>query len=136
MHVPLGAVLGITDALGELVGHGRLDPDQLQQNLLASPRLRAVLVDEQGVPVSVDDTVHVPPRDGPTTLRATLLSLRRPHLDRGSPRTRTTTDHPWTTAAARQAVHRTPVVTSRWAARRLAAAHVRLPEPGPRGCPA
>ena len=75
MHVPLGAALGVTDELGELVGHGPLHPDQLRQVLLASPRLRAVHVDEHGVPVSVDDSVHVPPREDPAGLRATLLRL-------------------------------------------------------------
>ena len=86
VHVPLGAALGITDELGELVGHGPLHPDQLQQMLLASPRLRAVHVDAHGVPVSVDDAVHVPPRDDPAALRATLLRLAQTPLGPWQPR--------------------------------------------------
>ena len=75
VHVPLGAALGLTDEVGELVGHGPLDPQQLAQILLAGPRLRAVHVDAHGVPVSVADQVHVPPRDDPEALRTVLLAL-------------------------------------------------------------
>ena len=75
VHVPLGAALGTTDELGELIGHGPLDPQQLAQILLASPRLRAVHVDAHGIPVSVADHVTVPPRDDPAALRAALLAL-------------------------------------------------------------
>ena len=75
VHVPLGAALGITDELGELVGHGPLDPEQLAQILSAGPRLRAVHVDAHGVPVSVGDAVHLLPRDDPAALRTALLNL-------------------------------------------------------------
>ena len=75
VHVPLGAALGTTDELAELVGHGPLDPEQLAQLLLSGPRLRAVHVDARGVPVSVDTTVLSPPRDDPEALRRALLEL-------------------------------------------------------------
>jgi hypothetical protein len=51
--VPLGAALGTTDELAELVGSGPLHPDELARLLLHGPRLRAVTVDDAGVPVAV-----------------------------------------------------------------------------------
>src|SRR5687768_11248111 len=44
--VPLGAALGNTDELAELVGHGPLEPDLLDGLLHSAPVLRAVFVDQ------------------------------------------------------------------------------------------
>ena len=75
VHVPLGAALGTTDELAELVGHGALPPDQLQQVLTSSPRVRVVRVDGDGVPVSVDDRVEVLPRASLDAVRARIRAL-------------------------------------------------------------
>jgi hypothetical protein len=58
-----------------LVGHGPVEPDVLQQLLLASPVLRAVHVDAAGVPVSVSDRVHRPQRRDPQAVRQALLAV-------------------------------------------------------------
>ena len=73
--VPLGAALGVTDELAELVGHGPLDPDLLRQLLHTSPVLRAVWIDQHGIPVAVADTTSRPRRHDPVDLRRALLTL-------------------------------------------------------------
>jgi hypothetical protein len=75
IHVPLGAALGTTDEVAVLSGHGPLEPDVLQELLLAAPLLRAVRVDADGVPVSVSDRVHRPQRRDRQSVRASLLDL-------------------------------------------------------------
>lgn len=86
VHVPLGAALGTTDELAELVGHGPLHPDQLSALLLAAPRLRAVRVDERGVPVAVDHRVHRLERGDPQALRRVLLDMLAAPPGRSQPR--------------------------------------------------
>ena len=73
--VPLGAALGTTGELAELIGHGPLEPDLLEALLLATPTLRAVWVDETGVPVSVANTTVTPRRDDPGSVRDLLLRM-------------------------------------------------------------
>jgi hypothetical protein len=75
IHVPLGAALGTTDELADLVGHGPLHPDQLEAVLTSSPRMRVVRVDADGVPVSVDDQVHVPPRGDLDAVRLLIRTM-------------------------------------------------------------
>ncbi len=75
VHLPLGAVLGTTDELAELVGHGPLDPEQLTAVLTNAPRVSIVRVDADGVPVSVDDAVEVLPRDTLEAVRARIRAL-------------------------------------------------------------
>ena len=75
VHLRWETGLGMSDEPAELVGHGPLEPDLLQDLLLAAPRLRAVWTDEHGVPVAVDDRVVVPPRGDPQALRQALLDL-------------------------------------------------------------
>jgi hypothetical protein len=72
--VPLGAALGTTDELAELVGHGPIEPDLLEALLHAAPELRAVFVGDDGVPVSTGETVR-PERGDPAAVRAALLDL-------------------------------------------------------------
>ena len=73
--VPLGAALGTTDELADLVGSGPLHPDELARLLLRGPRLRAVTVDDAGVPVAVGSRVRRPPPGDPVALRTALLEL-------------------------------------------------------------
>src|SRR4051794_10886621 len=76
VHVPLPTALGAGDEPAELVGHGPIDPDLLQQLLLAAPVLHRVWVDpDTGVPVAVDDRTWQPPRRDPEALRAALLDM-------------------------------------------------------------
>ena len=75
VHVPIGAALGTTDELATLVGHGPLDAGQLQDVLRNAPRLRAVWVDEQGVPVALGSRALTPERGDPLSLRRALLRL-------------------------------------------------------------
>jgi hypothetical protein len=76
VHVPLPTTLGASDDPAELVGHGPLDPDLLQQLLLSAPTLHRVWVDpETGVPVAVDDRTWQPGRRDPHALRAALLDI-------------------------------------------------------------
>ena len=75
VHVPLGAALGTTDELAELVGHGPLHPDQLHAVLTSAPRVRVVRVDADGVPVSVDDRAEVLSRAPLDEVRARLRAL-------------------------------------------------------------
>ena len=98
--VSIGAALGTTDEVAELVGHGPLEPDLLAALLQAAPSLRAAWVDDQGVPVSVSRRVQRPGRDGPeggasgaaadrrrTTRPATTPAPRRPPTSRRAPTT-------------------------------------------------
>ena len=75
VHVPIGAALGTTGELAALVGHGPLDAGQLHDVLTNAPRLRAVWVDEQGVPVALGKQTLVPDRGDPASLRGSLLRL-------------------------------------------------------------
>ncbi|HEU0101094.1 MAG TPA: DUF222 domain-containing protein, partial [Mycobacteriales bacterium] len=88
MHVlvPLGAALGTTDELAELVGGGPLDPDLLRRLLLAAPRLRAVWVDEAGVPVSTSSRTRQPGRGDLAEVQAQLLALAAQVPPRPEPR--------------------------------------------------
>ncbi len=73
--VPISSALGTSDVPAELVGHGPIDADLLQQLLLSAPVLTRVWVDaETGVPVAVDDRAWSPTRD-PEALRAALLEM-------------------------------------------------------------
>lgn len=73
--VPLKSALGTADAPAELVGHGPVDADLLDQLLHADPVLTRVWVDaETGVPVAIDDRTWEPGRD-PLALRAALLDI-------------------------------------------------------------
>lgn len=73
--VPIGAALGTTDEVAELIGHGPIEPDLLQALLLNAPALRAVFVDDEGVPVATSDTVVRPARNDPAAVRQALLDL-------------------------------------------------------------
>ena len=73
--VPIGAALGTTTEVCEVSGYGPVEPDVLQQLLLAAPVLRAVHVDADGVPVSVSERVHRPQRRDPQSVRQALLDL-------------------------------------------------------------
>ena len=84
--VPLGAALGTTDELAELVGHGPLEPDLLHDLLLAAPRLRAVGVDEHGVAVTTGRRTVTPQRGDPQAVREALLRLAQDPPGRWEPR--------------------------------------------------
>ena len=71
--IPLGAALGATGELAELVGHGPLDPALTSALLLAAPFLRPVWVDDSGVPVATGRAVERPARD----IRGLAAALRR-----------------------------------------------------------
>lgn len=73
--VPIGAAQQTTDEVAELVGHGPIEPDLLEQLLLAAPVLRAVFVDENGVPVATNDTTLRPERGDPESVRQALAAL-------------------------------------------------------------
>ncbi len=75
--VPLGAALGTTDEVAQLVGHGPLDPQELQLLLLSRPRLRPVWVDEHGTPVAVGDRTTVPRLGDDADVRRHLLRVLR-----------------------------------------------------------
>jgi len=72
--IPLGAALGTTDEVATLVGHGPIEPDLLQAVLLNSPRLRAVFIDTNGVPVALGRRRVTPGRGD---LQALLLNSPR-----------------------------------------------------------
>jgi hypothetical protein len=100
VHVPLGAALGTTAEVAVLSGHGPLEPDVLQELLLAAPQLRAVHVDADGVPVSVSDRVHRPQRRDRESVRrrcSTWPPSHRRHPSRDTPTT--TRRHPDPTTA-------------------------------------
>jgi hypothetical protein len=86
VHVPLGGALGTTDEAAELVGHGPIEPDLLQDLLLAAPRLRPVWVDEDGVVVAVGEQVVTPQRGDPGSVRQALLHLASLAPPRPQPR--------------------------------------------------
>src|SRR5206468_2781095 len=74
--VPISSALGSSDVPAELVGHGPIDADLLQQLLLNAPVLTRVWVDpDTGVPVAVDDRTWTPPRRDPVALREALLDI-------------------------------------------------------------
>ncbi|TAL20422.1 MAG: hypothetical protein EPN99_09235, partial [Frankiales bacterium] len=74
--LPVGAGLGTTDEVAELVGHGPLEPDLTEQILLTAPRLRPVWVDDNGVPVAVGDRTVQLGRGDPHAVRQALLALQ------------------------------------------------------------
>ncbi len=86
VHVPLGAVLGTTDELAELVGHGVLDPDQLEAVLTNAPRVQVVRVDAAGVPVSVDERVEALSRQSLEAVRDRIRGLVGAPPGRSQPR--------------------------------------------------
>ncbi len=90
--VPLGAALGTTDEVAELVGHGPLEPDLLGALLQAAPTVRAAWVDDQGVPVAVSSRVQRPGRDDPQAVREALLRIAAEPP--GPPQPRHPDDHP------------------------------------------
>ncbi|MCW2679114.1 MAG: hypothetical protein JWM62_515 [Frankiales bacterium] len=75
VHLTIHGALGTGDQPAELVGHGPLEPDLLEQLLLAAPRMRPVWTDEHGVVVAVGDQVVVPERGDPASVRQALLHL-------------------------------------------------------------
>ena len=75
VHMRREAGLGTSDEPALLVGHGPIEPDLLQDLLLAGPRLRAVWTDEHGVPIAVDSRVVQVPRGDAAALRQALLDL-------------------------------------------------------------
>jgi hypothetical protein len=87
-HVPLGAALGTTNEVAVQSGHGPVEPDVLQEMLLAAPQLRAVFVDADGVPVSVSDQVRQPQRRDPRRSGrccSTWLQNHHPQPSPGTP---------------------------------------------------
>jgi hypothetical protein len=92
VHVPFGAATGTTDEAAEVVGHGPVEADLLQQILLSAPELRAVFVDPDGVPVAVGDDVRRVARDDPKRLRQALLALAASRPGETFPRS--PDDHP------------------------------------------
>jgi hypothetical protein len=88
--VPLTAALGTSDAAAELVGHGPIEPDLLQQLLLSAPVLTRVWVHpDTGVPVAIDDRTWTPQRGDPHSVRAALLDIAT-----GDPPTDLVPQHP------------------------------------------
>jgi hypothetical protein len=75
VHLPIGAALGTTDEAAEQVGIGPLEPDLVQDLLLAAPRLRPAWVDQDGTVVAVGDRTVRPQRGDPQSVRDTLLAL-------------------------------------------------------------
>ncbi|MCW2680822.1 MAG: hypothetical protein JWM62_2223 [Frankiales bacterium] len=75
VHLTIDTALGTSDQPAELVGHGPLEPDLLEELLLAAPQLRPVWTDEHGVVVAVGDRVVVPQRGDPVSVREALLHL-------------------------------------------------------------
>jgi hypothetical protein len=57
--LPIGAALGTTDEVAELVGHGPVDAEQTEMLLRAAPRLHPVWVDDGGVPVALGAPVRI-----------------------------------------------------------------------------
>lgn len=68
------------------MAHGPRDPEQLAGVLTSSPRLQLVRVDAEGVPVSVDDRVHVPPRRGLDEVRKLIVEAAAAPPGRHHPR--------------------------------------------------
>jgi hypothetical protein len=92
--LPIGAALGTTDEVAELVGSGPVDAEQTAMLLRAAPRLHPVWVDEDGVPVTMGTPVRIP-RGDPAAAEAALLRMaaadppeqrfpRHPHDHRSS----------------------------------------------------
>ncbi|MCW2681329.1 MAG: putative endonuclease [Frankiales bacterium] len=75
VRLTIDTALGTSDQPAELVGHGPLEPDLLQEMLLAGPRLRPVWTDEHGVLIVVGDRCVVPERGDPASVREVLLRL-------------------------------------------------------------
>lgn len=92
VHVPLATALGVSDVPGELVGHGPIEPDLLAQLLLNAPALRAVFVDDGGIPLAVSEQVVTPRRHDRASVREALLRLV--HLPPGERFPRSPDDHP------------------------------------------
>jgi hypothetical protein len=84
--VPWATALGAGEVPAEPVGHGPVDTALLQDLLANAPRLRAVLVDEHGVPVAVGERVLTPERGDPVSLRRALLELSEMTPGRWHPR--------------------------------------------------
>lgn len=85
--LPLGAALGVTDEVAELVGGGPLDAGLLQELLLAAPALRPVWVDQHGVPVAVGQRAQRPrPGDDQDVRRVLLAMASQPPPGRLHPR--------------------------------------------------
>jgi hypothetical protein len=77
--VPLSSALDISDEPAELVGHGPIESDVLQDLLLNAPQLTPVFVGDDGVPVAIGTTVPPPERGDPVALRTALLSVASSH---------------------------------------------------------
>lgn len=73
--VPLATALGLVDVPAQLSGHGPIEPDLLQELLRANPELRAAVVDDDGVPVTLSDDLERPGRTDDDGVRAALLRL-------------------------------------------------------------
>jgi hypothetical protein len=80
--ISLGAALGVTGELAELVGHGPIEPDLTGELLLNAPFLRPVWVDDAGVPVATGRAVERPARRDIHGLAAALrrLAASRPGM--------------------------------------------------------
>lgn len=76
VHVPVATATGHTTQPAELVGHGPIDHEALHALLTADPTLHRVWVDEQGVPVAVDEQTWRPGHD-PADLERALTELGR-----------------------------------------------------------
>jgi hypothetical protein len=74
--LPIGAGLGTTDELAELVGHGPLEPDLTAQLLLSGAVLRPVWVNHDGVVVAVGDRTIRLDRGDAAAVRSALLALQ------------------------------------------------------------
>jgi hypothetical protein len=92
--LPIGAALGTTDEVAELVGCGPVDAEQTAMLLRAAPRLHPVWVDDDGVPVAMGVPVRIP-RGDPAAAESALLRMaaadppeqrfpRHPHDHRSS----------------------------------------------------
>lgn len=94
VHIPIGAALGTTDEVAELVGHGPVEPDLVEAFLRAGPRLRPVWVDERGVPVAVGDAVVRPATIRRRYDRRCSISSGYRHRSRSRGTRRTIAHHP------------------------------------------
>lgn len=75
VFVSHGGALGTTDEAAELVGHGPLERDQLDDLLRNGARLTPVFTGPDGVPVAVGNRVHLPRGATAAEVREALLRL-------------------------------------------------------------
>lgn len=75
VHVTLNGALGTTDEPATLERHGPIEPDLLQELLLNAPVLRAVFVNERGIPNGMSRKRLRPERGDPESVRHALLRV-------------------------------------------------------------